>query len=646
MVEEVQGAPGAPVVEPAAPVQEVSDDGQRIRFSAGSLSPDTFEVVAMVPGTANGLRFTEEVLRASVPLWEGVGMFDDHPGFWDFGRSVKDVAGVFYNVRYDGGVRGSMRCSGPQGELVQALAQELVADRAAGRPSPNIGLSADVYLRRDAKDNVVDIRKVNSLDIVVNPAAGGAFVRALNSQGGGTMPEETTVVTPAAVTPPAGVEVGRVEELARLQCEHTLDLALTSSGLPDPVRALVRARFAGQIYEPAKLTAAIEEQRDMLAKLVEAGVVKGVGVKSQVSDMQDSVDRVRFAWERKLGLPIPDSAKDLPRLSGIRELYHMVTGDFDYHGLYYPERATFAAGTKTTMANLVADGLNKILLQAYNKRDRWWEPIVTHRDLDRFQTMKLIRPYGFAALDTVSEGAPYTEKTWDDIKETATPYKTGNYVGLTLEMIMADDMDAVRLIPVQLGSAAWNTVADAVSYLFTQATGLGPTMADTGTLFNATAVTSTGGHANLLTTAFSENQLTTVSIAMGKQTEPGSSRRLGLMPKFVLVPTDLVATALIVRNTKFKTGSANNDANPWYEMFEVVHVPSFTETDHWACVADPKIAEAIVLGWFQGRREPEIFVADDSVVGSMFTNDEMRIKVRFFLCVGVADWRPLHKSNV
>jgi hypothetical protein len=30
----------------------------------------------------------------------------------------------------------------------------------------------------------------------------------------------------------------------------------------------------------------------------------------------------------------------------------------------------------------------------------------------------------------------------------------------------------------------------------------------------------------------------------------------------------------------------------------------------------------------------------------MFTNDEMRIKVRYFVAVGVADYRPLHKSNV
>ena len=41
-----------------------------------------------------------------------------------------------------------------------------------------------------------------------------------------------------------------------------------------------------------------------------------------------------------------------------------------------------------------------------------------------------------------------------------------------------------------------------------------------------------------------------------------------------------------------------------------------------------------------------MFVADNELTGSMFTNDEMRIKIRFFYTVGIGDWRALHKSNV
>src|SRR3712207_4216688 len=38
------------------------------------------EVTIIRPGTsANGLRYTEEALRASLPLWEGAAAFVDHP---------------------------------------------------------------------------------------------------------------------------------------------------------------------------------------------------------------------------------------------------------------------------------------------------------------------------------------------------------------------------------------------------------------------------------------------------------------------------------------------------------------------------------------------------------------------------------------
>jgi hypothetical protein len=43
---------------------------------------------------------------------------------------------------------------------------------------------------------------------------------------------------------------------------------------------------------------------------------------------------------------------------------------------------------------------------------------------------------------------------------------------------------------------------------------------------------------------------------------------------------------------------------------------------------------------------PEIFIAGDNLSPAVFTNDESRLKVRHFLAVWVADYRPLHKSNV
>jgi hypothetical protein len=73
------------------------------------------------------------------------------------------------------------------------------------------------------------------------------------------------------------------------------------------------------------------------------------------------------------------------------------------------------------------------------------------------------------------------------------------------------------------------TLGAAVSAIFTQATGTGPTLIDTGVLFNATAVSTTGGHANLLTAALSAAAWQAVKLAMRKQTEVNSGERLGAL---------------------------------------------------------------------------------------------------------------------
>ena len=82
-------------------------------------------------------------------------------------------------------MRAFLSTGGPKGELVATLAGQIVADRDKGLAVPNVGLSADMYVRvgKDGK-TVEEIRRVLSLDVVFNPAAGGSFERVLNSVNG------------------------------------------------------------------------------------------------------------------------------------------------------------------------------------------------------------------------------------------------------------------------------------------------------------------------------------------------------------------------------------------------------------------------------------------------------------------------------
>jgi len=76
-----------------------------------------------------------------------------------------------------------------------------------------------------------------------------------------------------------------------------------------------------------------------------------------------------------------------------------------------------------------------------------------------------------------------------------------------------------------------------------------------------------------------------------------------------------------------------------------VTVPEWTDANDWAAVCDPALVPGICIGERFGLL-PEIFIAGDDTSPAMFANDESRIKVRHYLAVGVADFRPLHKSNV
>ncbi len=120
-------------------------------------------------------------------------------------------------------------------------------------------------------------------------------------------------------------------------------------------------------------------------------------------------------------------------------------------------------------------------------------------------------------LPTVAEGAEYTELAIGDSPETASFVKYGGYIPLTLELIDRDETRKLAAYPRELASAGLRKISALVAAIFTDNSNVGPTMADTGALFNATAVTTAGGHTNLLTTALAAAEWDVVSRAVYNQ---------------------------------------------------------------------------------------------------------------------------------
>ena len=159
----------------------------KIKLSSAGIVMATgkFEVLAITAGEGNGWTFSEAVLQESLPLWDGADCYVDHGG-WFGERSVRDLGGVCRNPRWsddDQGIRLDLVTIGPSGELVSELGRQILADGGDGeRRTPKVGFSADVLFTAKGRE-VKQILRVIELCLVVNPARGGAFIRALNSVG-------------------------------------------------------------------------------------------------------------------------------------------------------------------------------------------------------------------------------------------------------------------------------------------------------------------------------------------------------------------------------------------------------------------------------------------------------------------------------
>ena len=533
-----------------------------------------FEILAITAGTGNGWEFTPAALRASLALWNGASCFIDH--HWS-GKSIKDLAGVCHSPEWDQeaqGIRLKLKATGPASALLTEIGREILSDEPA--PNPRIGFSADIIFTALQKQ-VDKIIKVLSVDLVIDPARGGAFVRALNSinyqqsMEDNQMPEPKeeikqeeqlqeqlqsdrqavrTILEEKEHIAVLQQEAEKAKAVRAQMCEYLLDSALGSSKLPAPVQVRLRKQFAGRIFEAPELTEAIDDARKMVSEITGALVVQGPG---KISGMYDTRDQLQAATDDLLGAQRDDSMKALKthNLTGIRELYMMLTGDYDLHGGYNQDRVQLA--TTADFTGLVKNALNKIVVNTWDSLGRagydWWTRISVQEHFNTLNdiTGTLVGTVG--TLPTVAEGAEYTELAIGDSPETASFVKYGGYIPLTLELIDRDETRKLKAYPRELAAAGLRKISALVAAIFTDNSGIGPTMADTGALFNATAVTTAGGHANLLTTALAAAEWEVVATAMYNQPMLikqaagyyGTGPKMAISPRFCLVPRALAA---------------------------------------------------------------------------------------------------------
>lgn len=624
-----------------------------------------------------------DTIRIAAPMFSSVPCYLDHPEMFGFGwhqsPQIKNLAGITFDAHWSetknaviGRIRLYDKRPDSPGAIVSALMDQILADRAAGLEVPKVGLSAVIF-KEDFFDEEAGltvtkaISYVESVDFVYDAGAGGyirAALAAIQPQrqwqgltviGGNTMPgndntpivnSDPLVLQPAG--PPTTAEILATTQTVAAQLEAlTAQVSTLSTPAPAPPETVTPSPNTERLDA---LTAQVETLTQALAASEETDTIVGMGQATHLSGARSSLDQLESAFDAMVtGVRPPNNVQPL---TGIREMYHLLSGDFEMTGVYNPDRVYLANVNCSTMAGLVANRMNKRVVNLFQEYPKWWEKAVTPEDFATLQDVRWITLGGIGELPTVKEGAVYTELTWDDQTETDAFIKKGGYLGLTIEAIDKDDTRKLQAAPRALAQSAWLTLGKAIAAIFTDASGTGPTMSDSNVLFDAS------NHGNLLTAALSSAAWKAVKIAMQKQGELNSDERLGALtyPKLLWVPIDKEDLGLQILATQQDPGSGDWNVNVNAEGNEretrlsnarnrLITCPLWTNTDNWAAQADPLLYPSIGLGFRYGRT-PEVVSVASPTAGLMFTNDVMPIKVRFFFAVGPIDWRGLHKNNV
>ena len=617
-------------------------------------------------------------------------------------RSLRDLVGVYEGARYEEGrgIRARLRLL-PNDHGVFETIREAVNAKTSGRPAPPIGVSADWrLLKSPAKPgpdgrpryDVHAIVAVNSGDLVIRPSAGGTFDRILEGSrpepvdysvlvvegplsdsvaasarpgarqnsastvtGEGSTAADTT--SPAALTgvleawsaqafannPAIAAAIEAATKPLRVElCQAVLDAKLQAASLPAPAAEQIRGQFAGRIFEAGELDASIAAMRSLLGSVFGQQSIRGVGtvVLDPTRPMVTPLEKIQAAFDRLFGLEVPAHLSGVPRLSGIREAYILITGDKYFDGKYHWEESVVREANETTtavMSNVVLNSMTKRLVKDYQAQPKWWEPFCIKVPVTDMKQQNRIRLADFGTLANVAEASAYMNVAWADARENYTPSKYGNLVAVTLEMFLNDDLHAVQRIPTKLAHAAVVTLNENVANLFTQSAGTGPVMSDGFHVFDAA---NHQGNTSAATPGMdlSSAALQTAMTTLEKMTNT-AGKRIGVKGRYLLIPPDLRWTAQVITQSQFVAGSANNDINPLAGQIIPIIVPQLTTAYQWYLLADPAQIESIEIGFLNGREEPELLVQDNPTAGNVFTNDEISYKIRHIYGMGWLDYR-------
>ncbi len=692
--------------EPAAPA--AGEPGARWRVR-----------VIRAGASANGVYYPEAALRAAAPLFAGARVLvrSDEDHIAGRGADVRNIAGRIVAPRYaegasgPGEIRAELELISPSGPVGRLLAEAhargmtgLMGLSIVARGRARVGEIEDNGRRR-AITVVESIEHVESVDLVVEPAAGGALVGLAeavrrapgardtqypenDSKGDDAMRERMTSYVEARLgkarldgLPTADAE-GYDAALEALYREAVaaetganganganngaegadggaggVERRIAEAAALAAARGEARARIAGSGLPAAarerlaaRFAAAGAEAAG--AEAVEAAIaaerayLAAAAPGGQVSGLGAAgAARVTESRAEKVAA-MWDALFDPAgaRRVSLREAYIETTGDRRVTGRLRDCDAGAlreAAGGRLAEA-VTTSALSEIMGDSIARR-----MLADYREAGVYDGWTR-----WCAAAAIADFRTQRRVRWGGYANLPTVAEAADYAAVTTpgdeeETYTPAKRGGIETLSLEairnddLGAAARIPVMLSRSAKRTLSAFASSFLVDNGALADGKALFH-ADHGNLGAAALSAAALAAARLAMVKQKEATSGKPLGIGPRCLLVPFDLEEKAVDL----FRRSTNRDRTFAQSLALEVVPLPELTDANDWYLAADPMDIPTVEIGFLDGNREPELFVQDSPSAGSLFSADKISWKIRHVYGGAALDYRGLYKAAV
>lgn len=323
-----------------------------------------------------------------------------------------------------------------------------------------------------------------------------------------------------------------------------------------------------------------------------------------------------------------------PRIGGRKERLGAILASANRVSDYWGANGRPAADigithTTSDFTNILANVANKAMLLGWDQTPVTHEPWTNRGTLPDFKQAKRVGLNLFPSLELVEEGAEFTGATVSDRGNNIQLATYGKTFAITRQALINDDLMAMMRMPRAMGAAARRTVTETVYGVLTANAAL----ADGFNLFS-------NDHSNTNSINIDAAGLATLKEKMRTQTDPGTSKVLNILPRYLVVPAALEYTAQVLLNAGFISDGTTTISNV-ISGLELIVEPRLDASSGTTIylMADGSQYDTIEVAYLDGNDMPRL----EQMQGWRVDGTEFKVGIDFG--VAVRDFRGMQQGT-